>query len=191
MRPRAIAGAVLAVAVAAAIDANITHWSRPVSGDAAQAVPVAPPAAAGTPAAGPWAALLPDGLGPLDAPHHDYPALDVAVATGTPLTAIHAGTVSYVGGGCGLGVRIHLAGHPGVTAKVCHASRRLVAEGATVAAGDLLALAGSTGNSTGPHAHLEIRAGGALRCPGPLLTAISAGGPVPDPVSLPTQGCVS
>ena len=189
MRPRTIAGAVLAVFALAAVDGNITHWSRPATGAAAP-VPAAPPVAAGPVGTTGWVVPLPvEALGgPLDAPHHDYPAVDIPVAAGTPIAAMQAGTVAYVGGTCGLGIAV--AGD-GVAVKVCHASRRLVAEGATVAAGQHIADAGSTGNSDGPHAHFEVRAGGALRRPGPLLAALYAGRSVPDPASLPATGCVS
>ena len=64
-----------------------------------------------------------------------------------------------------------------------------VREGQRVETGSLLARSGNTGNSTGPHRHLAIRANGAARCPQPLLASLHATGAGLDPKTLPTSGC--
>ena len=51
----------------------------------------------------------------------------------------------------------------------CHCSKILAAEGETVRAGDGIALVGSTGWSTGPHLHFEIRKDGERMDPLPIL----------------------
>jgi peptidoglycan hydrolase-like protein with peptidoglycan-binding domain len=125
--------------------------------------------------------------GELDDPHHDYPAVDIPAGTGTPTYAVTAGTVTYVGGDCGLGIRLNAV--DGAQYTYCHASARVAANGAHVSAGQQLTRVGSTGNSTGPHLHFQIRFNGSLRCPGNMLLALYDGRTPPGPGSLPTSGC--
>jgi murein DD-endopeptidase MepM/ murein hydrolase activator NlpD len=106
-------------------------------------------------------------------PHHTYPAWDLALPEGTPVYAVHAGTVVSVttrASRCGLGVVV--AGDDGYTYIYCHASVVLVEWGQRVTAGQQVMASGNTGNSTGPHLHLGIRdAAGADRCPQDVLVA--------------------
>jgi murein DD-endopeptidase MepM/ murein hydrolase activator NlpD len=199
LRPMTVVRIVAAVALAAAIDGNVTHWSTAPtafpSGGPAAADTVLPSSdePAGAPASdGHWAAPLPAGsfaLTELDDPHHGHPSIDLPAAAGTPVTAVTGGRVKWVGDDCGLGILI--TDPNGVRWTYCHASERIARNGSTVNTGDQIGTVGSTGNSTGPHLHLQVFAGGALRCPGPLLAAIYAGRPAPDPQALPTRGCVS
>lgn len=122
-----------------------------------------------------------------DDPHHDYPAIDLPTYTGTPAYAIHSGTVSYVSGGCGYGILI--TADDGASYKYCHLNSRSVSSGARVNTGQLIGYTGNTGNSSGPHLHLELRYGGVLRCPQTFLVAIYDGLTPPSPASLPTSGC--
>jgi hypothetical protein len=122
-----------------------------------------------------------------DDPHHDYPAIDLPVGTGTDAFAVTSGSVSYAGGDCGLGIILN--GDDGVQYTYCHFSARRVNSGARVSAGQFIGDTGSTGNSTGPHLHFQIRAGGALRCPQRMLLALYDGAAVPNPNGLPTSGC--
>jgi murein DD-endopeptidase MepM/ murein hydrolase activator NlpD len=79
-------------------------------------------------------------------------------------------------GACGKGVIVRDA--HGFTYTYCHGSRLLVGKGKRVKEGDAILLSGSTGNSTGPHLHLQIqRASGKLVCPQPLLKAWKKGHP--------------
>ncbi|GIV97554.1 MAG: hypothetical protein KatS3mg057_2211 [Herpetosiphonaceae bacterium] len=121
-----------------------------------------------------------------DDPHHDYPAIDLPTNTGTPAYAMKSGTVSYVGGGCGYGILI--SADDGASYKYCHLNSRSVASGARVSTGQLIGYTGNTGNSTGPHLHLEVNYNG-LRCPQNMLLAIYDGTSVPHPSTLPTSGC--
>ncbi|WP_234313922.1 peptidoglycan-binding protein [Streptomyces sp. NBRC 109706] len=124
-----------------------------------------------------------------NAPHHTYPALDLPVGTGTPVYAVHSGVATRVSNDrCGLGYS--LAGDDGATYFYCHLSAYGVGSGARVNAGAHLGSSGNTGNSTGPHLHLEVIAGGAQRCPQPAMLAIYDGVSPPSPGSLPTSGCV-
>ncbi|SCG34358.1 peptidoglycan-binding protein [Micromonospora halophytica] len=122
-----------------------------------------------------------------DDPHHDYPAIDLPTWTGVTTYAITSGTVIHVGGGCGYGIGI--TGDDGAYYQYCHLSSRSVASGTRVSAGQVIGYTGNTGNSTGPHLHLEIRVNGGNRCPQRMLLALYDGGSVPAPSSLPTTGC--
>ncbi|GIG70514.1 hypothetical protein Pen01_68090 [Phytomonospora endophytica] len=127
------------------------------------------------------------GRGYYDDPHHDYPALDLPVGTGTQVYAVRSGVAGTINNSrCGLGYA--LTGDDGATYYYCHLSRHNVGNGARVGPGTLLGWSGSTGNSTGPHLHIEIYAG-AGRCPQPFLLAIYDGGSPPAASNLPTSGC--
>lgn len=99
-------------------------------------------------------------------PHH---GIDIANEVGTPIFAAKAGTVvaaiSVEQDGFGKYVKIDHGG--GVYSYYAHCSEILCAVGQQVAARDLIAKMGSTGTSTGPHVHLEIRSNGYAIDPDP------------------------
>jgi murein DD-endopeptidase MepM/ murein hydrolase activator NlpD len=82
---------------------------------------------------------------------------DFAAPAGSPARAVSSGRVSFVGwdGGYGNLVRIRHAG--GVETYYAHLSATTVSVGQQVEAGERLGSVGTTGNSTGPHLHLEVR----------------------------------
>jgi peptidoglycan hydrolase-like protein with peptidoglycan-binding domain len=122
-----------------------------------------------------------------DDPHHDYPAIDLPVGTGTPVYATRGGTATRLSGSsCGNGYSV--AGNDGATYTYCHLNSFVAASG-TVNTGQLLGYSGNSGNSTGPHLHFAIKYGGVSRCPQNMLLAIYDGTAVPSPSSLPTSGC--
>lgn len=124
----------------------------------------------------------------LTKPHHDYPAADIPVPTGTEAYAVTAGRVSYAGGRCGIGLVITSA--DGVQYVYCHAESRSVADGAQVGPGDLVMITNNTGNSSGPHLHFGVRtADGVQRCPQNMLINLYNGEQPPDPNGLPSSGC--
>lgn len=123
----------------------------------------------------------------LDDPHHDYAAIDIQVPTGTPVYAVTRGTVGYIDGGFGNGITV--TGSDGAMYIYGHLDSRGVASGTTVSPGQYLGESGSTGQSTGPHLHFEIRIGGVKHCPQPLLLALYDGTAPPAPNTLPTSGC--
>lgn len=89
-----------------------------------------------------------------------HQGLDIAVPMGTPIRASGGGVVSEIGGDAEYGVFVIIE-HPDRYQSIYgHASRLLVALGDSVAAGQVIALSGSTGRSTGPHLHFEIRRAG-------------------------------
>ena len=123
-------------------------------------------------------------------PHHDYPAADIPVPTGTPLYAVTNGVVvsTPTSGRCGIGVIFN--GDDGAQSTYCHGlpGSHSIATGDRVTVGQHLMDSASTGNSTGPHLHFAIKVDGMAQCPRLLLVGIAAGAPV-TPSSLPTSGC--
>ncbi|WP_243414019.1 M23 family metallopeptidase [Oscillibacter sp. CU971] len=90
-----------------------------------------------------------------------HSGMDLAVPTGTPIRAALPGTVTvstYNQGGYGYYVMIDHGG--GLVTLYGHCSQLLARVGRTVEAGDVIALSGSTGRSTGPHLHFEVRVNG-------------------------------
>lgn len=94
--------------------------------------------------------------------HH---GIDVAVPTGTNIVAAGAGTVSYAGWRGGYGNTVIIAHGGGFQTLYAHASALLVKAGQPVTQGQAIARIGSTGQSTGPHLHFEVRVNGATRNP--------------------------
>lgn len=106
-------------------------------------------------------------LGYVPGRHHD--GYDFAVATGTPVRAAMSGTVSFAGWRGGYGNAVVLTHAGGYTTLYGHASELKVKEGEHVTQGEVIALVGSTGLSTGPHLHYELRKDGVAIDPGAFL----------------------
>ena len=89
--------------------------------------------------------------------------LDVAAPTGTPIYAAAAGTVVSSGwSDTGFGYCILISHSNGVQTLYAHCSDLYVSAGEYVSQGEHIAAVGSTGWSTGPHLHLEIRVNGTI-----------------------------
>ena len=91
--------------------------------------------------------------------------VDMAAPYGTPIYAAHAGTVTVSGFEGGYGNCVRLDHGAGVETVYGHASKLLVQEGQKVAAGEMIALIGSTGFSTGNHLHFEVNVNGVHKDP--------------------------
>lgn len=85
---------------------------------------------------------------------------DFGAATGEPIQAAETGIVIFAGWYGGYGNAVILDHGGGMTTLYGHASRLYVSEGETVKKGDAIAAIGSTGLSTGPHLHFEVRRNG-------------------------------
>lgn len=82
---------------------------------------------------------------------------DFAAPAGTPLRAISAGEITSVGDAGAYGLRTIITLPNGTELWYCHQSVAKVHPGERVRAGQVLGAVGSTGNTTGPHLHLEVR----------------------------------
>ncbi len=89
----------------------------------------------------------------------DHKGLDIAVPQGTPIQAAKAGKVVHAGDGGGYGNLVVIQHDDGTYSKYAHQSQINVKVGQEVAAGDVIGKVGSTGDSTGPHLHFEVRRG--------------------------------
>ncbi|MCM8711569.1 peptidoglycan DD-metalloendopeptidase family protein [Clostridium sp. SYSU_GA19001] len=101
-----------------------------------------------------------------------HEGLDIAADLGTPIYAALDGTVTYSGWATGYGMLIKLKHKDGLETYYGHCSKLLVSEGQTVKKGDKIGEVGSTGNSTGPHLHFEVRVNGIPKDPAPYLKSI-------------------
>jgi murein DD-endopeptidase MepM/ murein hydrolase activator NlpD len=86
-----------------------------------------------------------------------HAGLDVAIPIGTPIRASGGGIVAQAGVDSEYGYFVRLTHPDGFESMYGHASRLLVQTGDSVQAGEVIALSGSTGRSTAPHLHFEIR----------------------------------
>jgi len=86
-----------------------------------------------------------------------HSGIDIAVNSGTPIKAAEDGTVILSGSNGGYGLCVIIDHGGGISTLYGHASKLLVKKGDIVTRGQTVALAGSTGVSTGPHLHFEVR----------------------------------
>ena len=98
-----------------------------------------------------------------------HQGLDIGCSTGTPIVACEAGTVIGAAYSSSMGNYVLIDHGGGVTTVYMHNSSLCVGYGQTVSRGEVIALAGSTGNSTGPHCHLGLRINGSYVDPLPYL----------------------
>lgn len=163
-----------AVAVLAMAAAPLTPGGAPAP-DQPFAVPEAPPMTAVAEPAGPvtrqivfdepvkgYAVNSPFGLRRLPgqaARHHE--GVDIAAPQGTGVYVSAEGRVLRTGyDAAGYGRFVEIAHPNGMTTLYGHLSRLDVASGDAVTSGERIGLVGSTGRSTGPHLHFEVRRGG-------------------------------
>jgi murein DD-endopeptidase MepM/ murein hydrolase activator NlpD len=104
---------------------------------------------------------------------HFHSGVDLAAPAGTPVRTPADGTASAGDGGpCGIHVTVIHGG--GMATLYCHLSEASVHSGQFVNAGDRIGSIGSTGNSTGPHLHLEVHAQGRPVDPAAWLRRVPA-----------------
>ena len=90
-----------------------------------------------------------------------HEGIDIAVGVGTPVVAAAAGTVIVAGWLGGYGNLVVVDHGNGLSTAYGHNTSVTVGVGQSVAQGQLIAYSGSTGHSTGPHVHFEVRINGA------------------------------
>ena len=101
-----------------------------------------------------------------------HKGIDIANNVGTPIFAAKDGVIAFAGWSSGYGYLVEMAHGDGSSTRYAHNSRLLVKKGQMVPQGTRISLMGSTGRSTGPHLHFEIRRpGGAALDPMAMLPA--------------------
>ncbi len=86
--------------------------------------------------------------------------VDIAAAQGTPVAAIHDGKVVSAGDTGSYGLCVVIEDNQGYQSRYAHCSTLSVSTGQEVRRGDVIGAVGSTGDSTGPHLHLEVMLNG-------------------------------
>ena len=94
-----------------------------------------------------------------------HEGMDFPAKAGTPIVAAADGVVVHSGYDAEYGQRIDLRHKNNVVTRYAHAAKRLVKVGQLVRKGQKIATVGSTGRSTGPHLHFEVRVGGHAKNP--------------------------
>lgn len=94
-----------------------------------------------------------------------HPGMDIAPAFGTPIHAAKAGVVILAGPDGGYGNFVLIDHGGGMVTGYGHQSRIAVSQGQHVTQGQVIGYEGSTGASTGPHVHFEVRINGAVQNP--------------------------
>lgn len=148
--------------------------------DTLRAAPAGPPALRVPVLAGPdhpaagalaWPAegRITSGFGPRTHPLHGdvrlHAGIDVAAPSGAPIVAAADGVVTSAGSSGGYGLMVAVDHGGGLSTRYAHAAALLVQAGEPVRAGQQIALVGSTGASTGPHLHFEVRVDGRAQDP--------------------------
>lgn len=112
-----------------------------------------------------WQSRVTSEYGWRNCPYHGWElhsGLDMSATTGTPIRAALSGTVTESRRTNSYGNYTVIDHGNGMTTAYAHQLERLVKVGDTVTVGQVIGLVGSTGNSTGPHLHLEVRVNGSL-----------------------------
>jgi murein DD-endopeptidase MepM/ murein hydrolase activator NlpD len=106
---------------------------------------------------------------PIDGGGAFHPGLDFRGPIGSPIHAAARGTVSFVGQRSGYGNVVEISHGNGLLTRYAHMSAQKAHIGQQVQAGDVIGLIGSTGRSTGPHLHFEVRINDRAVNPRPFL----------------------
>ncbi|WP_018075923.1 M23 family metallopeptidase [Novosphingobium nitrogenifigens] len=99
-------------------------------------------------------------IDPLRGTRAMHDGIDIPGRQGAPILAAASGQVDFAGWRGGYGNLVEILHADGTRTRYGHLSRIVVGPGDTVAQGQEIALMGSTGRSTGPHLHFEVRSGG-------------------------------
>ncbi|MCL1951759.1 MAG: M23 family metallopeptidase [Oscillospiraceae bacterium] len=107
-----------------------------------------------------WKSLITSGFGmrvhPISGERKFHTGLDIRVDEGTPLYPAQAGKVLIVGSDASYGNYVVVYYGGGMATLYAHCLRILVSEGLDVTTETMIARSGNTGNSTGPHVHVEV-----------------------------------
>ena len=98
-----------------------------------------------------------------------HTGIDIGLPSGTSIVAADGGTVTFAGWSGGYGYMVKISHGSSTQTWYAHCSALLVSAGQEVAKGQPIARVGSTGNSTGPHLHFEVRINGSAVNPAPYI----------------------
>lgn len=110
---------------------------------------------------------------PISGEYSMHNGLDIAADKGSDILAAYDGTVTSEGYSNSYGYYVIISHNETIRTLYAHCSKLLVGEGDTVKKGDRIATVGSTGRSTGPHLHFEVRVGGYRIDPEWLLSDVA------------------
>ncbi len=113
------------------------------------------------PVEGRWSSYFGERTNPVTGVYSFHSGLDIAASEGEKIKAALDGKIKIADYTEANGNYIIME-HGNVTTAYCHCSKLLVKEGDVIRKGETIALVGSTGNSTGPHLHFEIKVDGKL-----------------------------
>jgi hypothetical protein len=137
----------------------------------------------------PLAGPMGDGFG-VNRGDHLHSGIDFPAPEGTPVGAAGVGSVIFAGyNSGGYGNLVVVQHRLGYTSWYAHLSSIAVSSGQAVDGGTRIGYVGSTGNSTGPHLHFEVRRYDTPIDPAPLLLATVAGRAMPPARRVPSGGC--
>ena len=136
--------------------------------------PIAPSATVSIPSRNPLSAsYTSSGYGnrthPVLGGTRSHKGVDLAAPTGTPIYATADGTVGKAEWFSSYGMYVAIDHGGDLETRYAHMSRIAVASGQRVRKGDVIGYVGSTGRSTGPHLHYEVRVAGAAVNPVPYM----------------------
>lgn len=114
----------------------------------------------GWPVSGPVTSEFGYRIHPVFGDYRGHTGIDIGVPTGTPVHAAEAGKVIMAQWYGGYGNAVMIDHGNGIVTLYGHNSSLAVSNGQTVSRGQVIAYAGSTGWSSGPHCHFEVRVGG-------------------------------
>ncbi|MHA6317791.1 M23 family metallopeptidase [Altererythrobacter sp. CAU 1778] len=103
----------------------------------------------------------------------DHKGVDLAAPTGTPIYATADGMVSRANWFSSYGQFVSIEHGADIQTRFAHLSRIIVSEGEQVRKGDIIGYVGSTGRSTGPHLHYEVRVDGRAMNPADYINDAS------------------
>lgn len=117
-----------------------------------------------TPSIAPVRGILTDGFGsrrdPFTGKRATHSGIDISTPTGRPIVAPADGVVAKANWASGYGKVVYLSHGYGYSSRYGHLSKIAVKAGDKVKRGDVIGYVGSTGRSTGPHVHYEVRHNG-------------------------------
>lgn len=122
-------------------------------------------------------------IDPITGRRSQHEGIDFIAPTGTPVLAAAAGVVMTASYHPGYGNMVEIEHDSKTITRYAHASRLLVKQGDIVRLGQKIALVGSTGRSTGPHLHFEVRVGGVAKNPAEFLAKNGLPRPGPSTVA--------